>query len=114
MADQPTRRGAHDAARDDAGREEDAQKRPYDEPGPGAVLGGLLVLVDVDLIPLVLVYHGGVVGTDNPGGVKLLDHVVIGLRTFPVGVGPHEHEHTVFCAHPLDLLVASDNRSSGR
>jgi hypothetical protein len=68
------------------------------------VLGRFLVLVDVDLVPLVLVYHGGVVGADNPGGVKLLDHLVIVLRTFPVRVSPDEHEHTVFCAHPLDLL----------
>jgi hypothetical protein len=41
------------------------------------VLGGLFVLVDVDLALQVLVHHGGVVGAYDSGGVQALDYLVV-------------------------------------
>jgi hypothetical protein len=77
VSDHAPRSGADDAARYDAGREKDAQKRPHGKPRPGAVLGGLFVLVDVDLALQVLVHHGGVVGAYDSGGVQALDYLVV-------------------------------------
>ena len=58
--------GPHEATEEDAGREDEAKRRPDRRAVPAAVLGRLLYLVDdLDLTFFVLGDHRGVVSADD-------------------------------------------------
>ena len=63
---------------EDRRREQDPGDRADRDPAPGAVLGRLLVLVDVDLAVLVLGDQRDVVGADELGRVQFEQAVVVG------------------------------------
>ena len=58
-------------AGDDRWREQNPDQRTDRDPSPGTVLGGLLMLMDVDLAVVVLVDHRGVIGADKLLSVKV-------------------------------------------
>lgn len=87
-----------------AGGEEDADDGPDAGPGPRPVLGGLLVLVDVDLAVGVLGDERRVIGAHDATGVQLLEHLVV-LAGVCLGVIGRDVEEDRFIGHVV-LLCA--------
>jgi hypothetical protein len=68
---------ADEGRAEDRRREQDPGDRPDRDPAPGAVLGRLLVLVDVDLAVLVLRDQRDVIAADELRRVQLEQALVV-------------------------------------
>src|SRR5499427_4882873 len=101
----PTGHRAHGGGADDRGREQDTEHRADRCAAPGAVPGGHLVLVDVDLAVVVLGHHRGVIGPHRPGRVQVLDDLIVVVGGRLVEVGPDVDEHRFGLRHDWFLLM---------
>src|SRR5215471_5993704 len=99
--------GADGGRAEDGRREDDTYRRARGGAPPGAVAGGGLVLVFVDLAVGVLGDHGSVVGADQAAGVQILDDLVVILRSGFVRVRCDENERAVGVGHGALLVFVA-------
>src|SRR5215469_3012503 len=99
--------GADGGRAEDGRREDDPYRRARGGAPPGAVAGGGLVLVFVDLAVGVLGDHGSVVGADQAAGVQILDDLVVILRSGFVRVRCDENERAVGVGHGALLVLVA-------
>src|ERR1700722_7801686 len=90
-----------DGCSDDGGREQDAHQGTRGGAAPGALPGGGLVLVDVDLPLVVLGDHSGVIGAHGADRVEVLDDVVVGAGVDFAGVRPDVDEDAIGLRHGI-------------
>ena len=105
MADEPAADTAEGGHAEDRGWEEDAHDRADGDAGPGAVLGGLLPLVDSDGAVDLLDGDAGVVGADHAVDVQAAHELEVGPGLDRVAVDTEEEKYG-FVGH-LDLLFVA-------
>src|SRR5580704_3762429 len=84
---------------EDCRREQDADGRPGGDSPPGAVAGGCLVLVLMDLAGCVLGYDGRVVGADQASFARVLHDLVVVPRHCLVWIRRHQYECAARTGH---------------
>ncbi len=92
VTDEAASHAAHGRRAEQRRREEDADDGAGTDAPPGAVLGRLLPLVDVDGAVGVLDCDGGIVGADDAGGVQVTHDLEVVAGNGGIAVDAQEEE----------------------